>query len=223
MSAASRLSPLTGVAAIGCIVAGLATDHAPTSSWSDQRIEAWYGTHGRAGWFVSAYLLALGAPLLIAFAAVVRERLRRAGAGEVACSVVTGAGTAFAVTLLAGAGMYAAVPAAMTFTSSPAPPAAVSRYLLGGAYGMLVMFSAFAAALFAVTVSIQALRTGVLPRWLAIAGIPLSLLMLANAALPMAAITVWFIVASIAFTVRPMPTSTSMPATRGVAVSGASR
>jgi hypothetical protein len=202
MSRASRLAPLTGLAGIAFVITGLATDHAPTSSWPDARIEQWYTTHGRAGWFVSAYLLAAGAPLILAFVAVVREQLRKAGAGNIACDILSGSGIAFAITILVGAGLYAAVPAAMTFTSSPAPPAAVSRHLLGASYGVLVMFSAFAAALVALTVSVTALRTRALPRWLAIAGIPAALLMLANAVLPMGVITLWFVTASIAFTVK---------------------
>ena len=202
MTRASRLAPLTGLVAITCIIAGLATDRAPTSSWPDERIQAWYAHHDLGGWFVSAYLLALGAPLLLVFVAVVRDRLRRTGASAIACTIVTGSGTALAVTVLTGAGLYAAVPAAMTFTDAPAPPAAISRYLLGAAYGILVMFSAYAAALLALIVSITALRTGALPRWLAIAGIPAAALMLANAALPMSIITLWFITVSIALTIR---------------------
>ena len=42
MSVLSRCAPLSGAVAIGLVVAGLATDQAPTSSWSDDRITAWY-------------------------------------------------------------------------------------------------------------------------------------------------------------------------------------
>jgi hypothetical protein len=197
-----RLAPLTGLGGILFLVAGLATDQAPTSSWSDARIEGWYAHHGRAHWLVSAYLLAAAAPLLLAFAAEVRERLAEVGASDRARSLVSGAGVAFAVTILVGAGLYAAVPAAMTFTKAPAPHADTSRYLLGASYGTLVMFSAFAAALLAGTVSVVSLRHPVLPRWLAIAGIPASLLMLANALLPMGVITLWYGVASVALAGR---------------------
>ena len=165
-----RFSPLTGVAGIGCVVAGLALDRAPTSQWPDAQITQWYGTHGRFLWFVSACFIALGAPLLIAFTAVVRDRLERSGASRFAGQLVSGAGLALAVTYLVGAGVYAAVPAAMTFSSAPAPDPSTSRYFLGASYGILVMFSAFAAALFATSVSVTALRTGGLPRWLAVAG-----------------------------------------------------
>jgi hypothetical protein len=205
VSALHRLAPLSGLAGIGCVVAGLAMDAAPTSRWSDARITDWYANHGSAHWFLSAYLLALGAPLLLIFAAVVRDRLARAGASHLAGSIAHGAGAAFAVTILVGAGIYAAIPAAMTFAKSPAPSADVSRYLLGASYGVLVMFSAFAAALLVATVSITALRHRVLPRWLAIIGVPTSLLMLANAAIPMGFITLWFVAASIALTVRTAP------------------
>ena len=45
---------------------------------------------------------------------------------------------------------------------------------------------------------------GAIPRWLAIAGIPMSVLMLANAVMPMAVITLWFLITSITLTVRPL-------------------
>jgi hypothetical protein len=136
----------------------------------------------------------------------VRDRLRRSGAGEFACSLIGGSGILFASTILTGAGLYAAVPAGMTFADAPAPPAAVARYFLGAAYGVMVMFSAFAAAVFALTVSVAGLSNPALPRWLAIAGLPLSLLMLANAVLPMAAITLWFVAVSITMALRHNPT-----------------
>jgi hypothetical protein len=202
---ARRLAPLAGALGIGCVIAGLATDRAPTSSWSDARIEAWYGSHGNTGWLVSAYLIALGAPLLITFTAVVRQRLESCGASRSGCAMVSGAGSAFAVTLLVGAGLYAAVPAAMAFTHAPPPTAAVSRYLLGASYGVLVMFSAFAAAMFTLITSVLALRTRSLPRWLAVAGVPAGILMLANAVIPMAIITLWFVTASIVLAVRQDP------------------
>ena len=203
MSLSSRLAPLSGVAGIACLVAGLATDKAPTSSWSDARITSWYATHGNGEWLVSAYLIAAAAPFLLIFAGVVRQRLAAADASRIARSVLLGAGTAFAVTALVGAALYAGVPAARVFADAPAPSPDISRYLLGAAYGTLVMFSAFAAALFAATASFASLRSRAIPRWLAIAGLPLSLLMLANAVLPMAVITLWFLVTSITLAVRP--------------------
>jgi hypothetical protein len=211
MPTLTRLAPLAGVAGIACAVAGLALDQAPTSSWSDARITAWYAANGNGHWLLSAYLIAAAAPFLLLFTGVVRERLMRAGASATSTSVVLGAGTAFAVTLLTGAALYAAVPAARVFARAPAPSPDISRYLLGAAYGSLVMFSAFAAAVFAAAVSIAALRTRALPRWLAVAGIPFSVLMLANAVMPMAAITLWFLVVSITFAVRSQRTPAAVP------------
>ena len=200
-----RLNHLTGLVGIVLVVAGLATDAAPTSSWSDARIESWYDTHSLGQWVLSAYLIAAAAPFLLAFTAGLRDRLAEAGASARSLSFTSGAGIAFAVTLLTGAGLYAAVPAAMVFADAPAPSADTSRYLLGAAYGILVMFSAFAAALLAGTVSVVSLRRGAVPRWLAVAGLPASVLMLANAVLPMAVITLWFVTASITLTARPAP------------------
>jgi MFS family permease len=197
-----RLTPFTGLVGIALLVAGLGLDAAPTSSWPDAQIEAWYSDHGNGRWLLSAYLIAAAAPLLVAFSADVRQRLSRSGAGERAQSMVLGSGIAFAVTVLTGAGLYAAVPAARTFAGAPAPTADVSRYLLGASYGTLVMFSALAAALFAGTLSVVSLRGDVLPRWLAVAGLPATVLMLLNAVLPMAVITIWFVTVSVTLAVR---------------------
>ena len=61
-------------------------------------------------------------------------------------SVLLGAGTAFAVIALIGAALYAARAGRAGVRRAPAPGPDISRYLLGAAYGTLVMFSAFAAA-----------------------------------------------------------------------------
>lgn len=198
MSSTRRLAPLSGLAAIGCVVAGLAMDAAPTSSWSAGRITAWYGTHSLGHWFVSAYILAAGAPLFLLFVTSVLARMADAGADRHARTLVLASGVTFAVTVLVGAGLYAAVPAGMTFSKAPAPSADVSRYLLGASYGVLVMFSALAAAMFTAALSISSLRYRVLPRPLAILGIPAAALMLLNAVMPMAVITLWFTAVSIA-------------------------
>ena len=211
MPTLSRNAPLAGVAGIGCAVAGLAMDQAPTSSWSDQRITAWYAANGNGHWLLSAYVLAAAAPFLLLFTAVVRGRLARAGASPTSLSVVLAAGTAFAVMLMTGAALYAAVPAARVFAGAPAPSADISRYLLGAAYGSLVMFSALAAAVFAAAVSVAAWRTGALPRSLAVVGLVLAVLMLANAVMPMAAITLWFLVVSVAFAVRRRQVPVDVP------------
>lgn len=204
MSRTSRLTPLAGFAGIGCLVAGLALDKAPTSSWSDRQITDWYAGHGLGEWMVSGILVALAAPFFLIFTAEVRERLAVAGASRRSQSVLLGAGIAFAVTALIGAALYVAVPAAMTFSRAPAPGADISRFTLGAAYGTLVMFSAFAASLFTLTASIASLRTRAIPRWLAVAGLPFSALMLLNALLPLAAITLYFVTASITLAVRPL-------------------
>lgn len=214
----SRLSPLAGLAGIGCLVAGLALDKAPTSSWSDQQITAWYAGHGVGQWMASGILVAAAAPFLLIFTAEARERLAVAGASRRAQSVLLGAGIAFAVTALVGAALYVAVPAAMTFSRAPAPGADISRFTLGAAYGTLVMFSAFAAALFTATLSIASLRTRAVPRWLAVAGLPFSALMLLNALLPLAAITLWFVTASITLAVRPARSTMRTPVREDVAV-----
>ena len=212
MTTLPRLTPISGLAGIACIIGGLAADAAPTSSWPDDRITGWYATHGMTHWLLSACLLALGAPFLLIFTADLAARLADRGAGRVSTAVVAGAGITWAATLLVGAGLYAAVPAAITFAQAPAPSPDISRYFLGSAYGVLVMFSAFAAAMLAAATSLTALRYRTLPRWLALTGLPASILMLANAWLPMAVITLWYAATSITLTIsHQAPVHRSQP------------
>jgi hypothetical protein len=78
--------------------------------------------------------------------------------------------------------------------------------VLGGLfYGLLVAFCALAASLLAATLSISALRTGLLPRWLAVAGVPAALLMLSYAMLPMLVIRLYFTTVSIVLARRGVP------------------
>ena len=206
MNKQRRTAALAGLGGVALVVAGLFTDAGPQSQWSDARISGWYASHGVGHWLLSAYLIALGAPLLLVFAVEVRSRLAAAAVGDLVPNLALGAGIAWAVTVLTGAGLYAAVPAAMTFSNAPAPGGDASRFSLGAAYGTIVMFSALAAALLALVISVGSLHGEVVPRWLAIAGIPASVLMLANAALPMAVIVLWYTAASISMALRSRAT-----------------
>src|SRR4051794_41825970 len=118
----SRLAPLTGLAGIGCVVAGLATDQAPTSSWSDARISAWYATHGSGEWLLSAALIAAGAPFLLLFATTVADRLAAAGASARARALVVAAGPALPPPPVTPAAPFPPGPAAAGGPPRPAAP-----------------------------------------------------------------------------------------------------
>jgi hypothetical protein len=90
--------------------------------------------------------------------------------------------------------------------------------LSGGAYAVLVSVCAFAAALLAATLTTVSRQTGLLPRWLTLAGYPAAALMLTNIFLPMAMTTVYFVAVSITLVRRSAAPVATRPA-RDVAAS----
>lgn len=200
-----RTAPLSGVLGLVLVAAGLASDRAPDSGWGDAQTQAWFATHGLGGWLVSAVLIALGGTVLLVFAAVVAARQEQVGAGPIARHLTLLAGGAWALLTIMGGAGFGTIPLAHVFMN-PEPPSTATYHVLGGLfYGLLVAFCALAASLLAATLSISALRTGLLPRWLAVAGLPAAVLMLANAMLPMLVITVYFATVSIVLTKRGVP------------------
>ncbi len=200
-----RLAPLSGALGLSFVIAGLASDRAPDSSWGDAQTQAWFATHGLGPWLVSALLIAVGGAILLVFAAVLAARQEQVGAGPVTRYLTLLAGGSWALLTIVGGAGFGTIPLAHIFMNA-APPATNTYHVLGGLfYGLLVAFCALTASLLALTLSISALRTGLLPRWLAIAGFPVSLLILANAMLPMAVIVLYYLTASIVLTSRGVP------------------
>ena len=211
-----RLTPLTGVLGPLFVVLGLFTMNAPEASLPDADIEQWFATHDFTQWFLSAVAVAVGGLLMLVFAAVVAARQEEAGASAVGRQLTAAAGTTWGILTLVGASVYASFPVTHMFMGTQPPGADLFRYLGGVFYGTLVVFCALAAALLAITLSVTSLRTGLLPRSLAVIGIPASVLMLANAMMPMAVITLWFGAVAIALVKRgahsPVATGVPVPA-----------
>ncbi len=202
MSLVTRLAPLTGVLAIALIVASLASDSLPDSTSDDATLAAYVASHGVTAWFVMATGIALGGVLLLVFTGVLGARVAEAGAGPVTQRVVQTAGTAWAVLTMMGGAMSAIVPIKVMFYTPDAPTAALYPYLNALSYSVLVSVCAYAAALCAFALSVAGIQSGVIPRWLAIAGLPAAALMLANVVLPMSMITVYFVTVSVTLAVR---------------------
>ena len=101
------------------------------------------------------------------------------------------------------------------FYGSDAPSVASYHVIEATSYAVLVTVCALAAALLAAALSVASLQTGMLPRWLTIAGFPAALLILGNMLFPMSAITLFYVAVSIALVRR---TSTTRAATTRTAV-----
>jgi len=199
-----RIAPLVGPLGLAAIIAALAADTLPGGQVTDAELVTYTQDHGYGTWLLMGVGIGVGGALLLVFTAVLTARLERAGAGAVSVRLAQTAGTAWgALTLMAGA-CWSAMAMAHAFLSTDPPTAAVFNAFGGLSYGVLVLFCALAAATLAAAVTAAALRTRLLPRWLAVAGVPASLLMLANPLLPMAVITLWFTAVAVCLARRPV-------------------
>lgn len=213
----SRLAPLSGPLGIGGIILGLVMDTLPDGNVTDAELKRYLAENGYGKWLFMAIAIGIGGALLLVFAGVLADRAERAAPGSIAAQVVRTAGTAWGVLTLVGAASWASIPVAHLFSTDRDPTASYYAFGFGMAYGTLVMFCAFAAATTATALTTIALRTDILPRWLAIAGVPASVLILANAVMPMAVITLYFVAVGICLARRPVTARASgaVPAMAG--------
>jgi hypothetical protein len=187
-----RFGLLTGPLAFAAIIFGLATDSLPGGEVNDAQLATYLDRHGYGVFLTMGGGVCLGGVLLLIFTSVVATRLESAGAGPTAVRVVAAAGTGWAaMTMLAGTAWIGPFVAHLAFTKTP-PSAQANLILSGVGYSALTLLAGMSAALVAATITSVAFHTELLPRWLAIAGVPASVLILANPMLPMAIMTLWF-------------------------------
>ena len=202
MTVLTRLAPLSGVLGLVVIVASLASDSLPDSTSDNAALATYVAAHGVTGWFAMATGIALGGALLLVFTGVLSARLADSDVAPISQRVVQTAGTAWGVLTMVGGALMGIVPIKVMFYTPSAPSADLYPYLNAMSYTVLVSVCAYAAALLAVALSVAGLQSGSLPRWLAIAGFPAAVLMLANVVLPMSMITVYFVTVAIVLTLR---------------------
>ena len=207
-------TPAAGVlAAVTFVVGTLFGVDGPDSSDSDAKVLAWYADHGhRVQNLIGLYLLALCGLFLLWFGAGLRQRLRAAeGPGGRLSSVALGGATLCAGMLWVGAAATAAISGAKTFGGTPGPvDADVARFLPQVGYAAILIFAMFGAIAMIDAASVVALRTGILPRWLAWLGFLCSVALLFGAVfLPMIAFPIWLLAAS--FVLLRLPAGEAEP------------
>ena len=171
----TRLGLLTGPLAFAAIILGLATDTLPGGEVTDAQLSTYLDNHGYGVFLTMGGGVGLAGVLLLIFTSVLATRLEHAGAGPTAVRIVTAAGTGWAaMTMLAGAAWIGPFVAHVAFTKTP--PTAQSNLIMSGfGYSALTLFAGLSAAIVAATVTAVALRSDMLPRWLAIVGVPATL------------------------------------------------
>lgn len=208
---ANRIGLLCGPLAFLAIIGGLFTDTLPGGEVTDARLAAYVDHHGYGVFLTMGGGIGLGGLLLLVFVSALATRLEAVGAEPGAVRLAHGAGTAWAiVTMLAGIAWITPFVAHVGFTKAP-PTAEVNLVMAGLGYGALALFGGVAAALLAATTTWVAFRTELLPRWLAFAGVPASILMLVNVLLPMAVLTLWFTAVTISLVRRAVVAAPGLP------------
>ena len=127
--------------------------------------------------------------------------LRRSEAGEVGLSTLAFAsGVVFVTMMFASGAAMTSVAASVEFGSTPVPDGEFARQLEQLGFVFLLLYGMLAVGVCVAATSVSALGTGVLPRWLAIAGLAVALVVGALGVffLPMILLVLWVLAVSIA-------------------------
>jgi hypothetical protein len=184
----------------------ISADPPPWDS-SDREVTAFFADGGkRAQLLTAAVALALAGVILVAFAAGFRRVLLR---GESAqrwlADAAFGGGVAMAALLFVKNAILGAVPIAAEFSDDFVVDPGAYRALEAVQTGVLIQ-EGFAAAVLIGGASLYALRTGALPRWLAISGAVVAALALGSWFLygvQLILVLAWLLAASVVLLRRP--------------------
>lgn len=194
-------TPVAGVmAAVTFVVGALLLFNMPDSSHSDARLIAWYADHGhQVANVVGVYVLAFCGLFLLWFASRLRDRLRPAeGGGRTLANVAFAGGVLFVGMLWLGASSLAAISGGELFGNAPPLRTAdLSRFSPG--YAAILIFAMFGAIALIGATSLLIMRSALLPRWLGRLGfVACFALLFAAVFLPMIALPIWLLAASVA-------------------------
>lgn len=142
------------------------------------QIAAWYTSgHTRTLGLVGLYLVPFAGIAFLWFVAAVRHRI---GAYEdrFFATVFLAGGILFVALLYAAAAAAGAPLAAVRFQDAPPPSPDVVVFARGLGYALLYVYAIRAAAVFMIVSSTIGLRTRTLPRWLALLGYAVALVLL---------------------------------------------
>ena len=197
-----RWSPLAGVAFALLFLAALGVSGGGPGD-TPSELTDWYADESNRGAaFLVFFLLAAAALALLWFLGALRGVLVRAEGDPARWTALGfGAGVASATLLLAAASLYVTPAATADQGDFPFDPATANAFTNAGF--MLLVASAMTAALLVLATSIVSYRTGLLPRWLALAGFVVApVLLLTIFFLPLFVWLAWMLAVSIVLVVR---------------------
>jgi hypothetical protein len=200
-----RWAPLTGVISIACSLVGVMfVLNQPQTKDSNAKIAAYFADHShRVQGAVSFFVFLAGILLLLAFLGTLRERLLTAeGQPGRLTALAYGAGVAslplWGISMLLANAVSFTVSESSSFTLDPN----TFRLLSVASYFTWVA-ALFVSSVVVWTTSAVALRTGVLPRWYALAGIVVGVVQLFGLFFfPFVAWWLWIAVTSVLLVTR---------------------
>jgi hypothetical protein len=205
-----RWSALTGVLFVAFLVVGVALSG--DTGDTPGKLQSYYADSGnRAKEFAAFFLIVAACLAFLSFLGTLRAALVRAEGGPGTLSaLVFGPGVAFVVLLAVGNALSRA-PAALAdeshFTLNPQ-----TAELFDDAGYMTIVTGVMVAAIFVISASTAALRTGVLPSWLGWVGLVVAVVMLfAIFFIPILIFLIWVLLVSIVMVVAASRVSGTAP------------
>jgi hypothetical protein len=138
---------------------------------------------GTAAFVATFYLVPFAGVAFLWFVAVARDQVDDRE-DRFFATILTGSGTIFVAILFIAAAVASAVTLGVRYLGDAAPAPDQIRLVRAICYALLFVFGSRAAGVFLVSFSTIAVRTGVLPRWLAASGFLLGLVL-------MFVVTIW--------------------------------
>lgn len=179
----------------------------PEEADSDAAVLATYTESAkRTGLTVGVYLLAGAGLSFIWFLASLRARMRPPDVDARLSTIAHAGGLVYVAMMFTAGAAFGVLPLAIgvgEFEVEALDPA-LARVLVQLGFTILLIYGLLAAAVMVLATSLGALKTGVLPRWLAIAGFVVSaLLLLGPVYLPQLLVPLWAVVVGGALARRP--------------------
>lgn len=202
-----KLAAVAGILFVVLFVVGvLMSFGGPDPDAADaEQVEWWSDSGNQTQAIVGGYLLTLAALAFLAFSAGIRSHLRALPGSEPLGTVAFAASVVFVAMVMVAAMAFAQVAGAVKFGGTPVPEVDFLRMFPQFGSGLLLLSGGMSAAVAIAATSWAILRSGAFERWLGWLGIVCAaILLLAVVFIPMVALLVWVVAASILLWRRPL-------------------
>lgn len=203
-----KIAAVAGVLFVVLFVAGvLMTFDSPAPDADDaEQVEWWSDSGNQTQAIFGGYLLTLAGLAFLPFSTGIRSHLRALPGSEPLGTVAFAASLVFVAMVMAAALAFGQVAGAVKFGSTPLPDADFLRMFPQFGSGLLLLAGGLSASFAIAATSWAVLRTGAFERWLGWLGfVCAAILLLAVFFIPMVALLVWVVAASVLLWRRPLP------------------